>query len=308
MNIYEDALINEAVDEELGISDEVSNLAMKLAVVLEDNVNKVPKTKKSPGVFYNVITFPLKNVFGSPLTIKSTNFFFGDTKIYAGFRGNNPKPNNIYSEKENMLQMNFDFINNKTFPEDFYGAFYHELKHMFQDVKRGSGYKKRPNYQTAAWGINNKNECIKIVSNIIYYATDRELYAFAGQAYEGIMNLNFTNGVYDNVRDAVIDTKLYNGYIKLKEGMNYLIEHENDTLLTTVLKKFGVNFHQIYEHCEWAIKEYAKYIGRVIVKAEKDIEERNVKNGASITPPESIEETLKKYNKLYVQPESKDNN
>ena len=299
MNIYEDALINEAVDEELGISDEVSNLAMKLAMAVEKNINKLPKQKISNGFFTNTFRFNI-STFNRPIAIKVKNFFFGDKKIYADIRLKQPKGVNIFKKEDTTLEMFFDYINNKPYSEDFYGAFYHELMHIFQDVKSGGGYKNRPNYSLAASNAFSKSKGVRTISEIIYYATDKEIYAFAGQAYQGIMNMDLFNSPYSNVREAIVDTKLYNGYTKLKNGIVFLEKYKDNTNLHTLLKQFEVTYHQIYEHCEWAIKEYAKYIGRVIVKAEKDIEERNLKNGASITPPDSVQETISKFEKIYV--------
>ena len=156
------------------------------------------------------------------------------------------------------------------------------MKHVFQDVRSGDGYKNRPNYQTAATNFNSKSVPIKTISEIIYYATDRELYAFAGQAYAAIMSMDFSKSPYTDVREAIMDTNLYKGYQKLKNGKDFLNKNRTNEKLNTLLQQFAVNFNQILEHCEWAIKEYAKYIGRVIVKSEKDILERDIQNGAMV--------------------------
>ena len=294
-----DNLILEAIQEELGVSNDVASLSDKIADVVLQNAQKLPRNRIEAGISTNTFKIPLKNVFGVGLTIKVTNTFFGDRRYFAAYREKKPRGANIYSKDEGTLDMYFDYINEEPVSENFYGSFYHEFKHIFQDVKSGGGYKQRPNYQMSVWGINHKNEMIKTVSEIVYYATEKEIYAFAGQAYEAIMHMDFFNSAYNDVREAVLDTNLYMAYEKLKQGMAYLSSHKGNDTLTNVLNKFGVNFNQIEEHCEWAIKEYAKYIGRVIVKCEKDLFEKRLNEGTMVDFPDEPEVFLEKMMKVY---------
>ena len=59
-------------------------------------------------------------------------------------------------------------------------------------------------------------------------------------------------------------------------------QHKGEEFLKNVLDRFEVNYHQILEHCEWAIKEYARNIGRVIIKCEEDLMEKNLNEGAMV--------------------------
>ena len=220
--LYEDNLISEAIQEEMGISDEVDSLALLLSNTVLNNIKRIPRSKVAPGISISTFKIPLKSGFGQGLVVKVVNTFFGDKEIYAEYRLQTPKKANIYKKKDNTLEMHIDYINEMPNSENFYGAFYHELKHLFQDVKSFGQIKNRPNYQTSAWGIRHENETIRTVSEIVYYGTDKELRAFTGQAYEGLMHMDIFNSPYSEVRDAIIDTKLYQGYLKLKGALTFL--------------------------------------------------------------------------------------
>lgn len=280
-SVYSDSLITESIKEELGVSDEVSRLSFKTSSAVFSNAAKFPKSKIAPGVSTNTFKSSL-NAFGKKITIKVVNTYFGDANRFREYRQDHPKSPNIYTKENDLLTFHVDYINEKPLPEDFYGAFYHEFQHLFQDVKSGNGYKTRPEYNLAISNFKSKHKPIRTISEIIYYSSEKEIYAFAGQAYESMLNFDFGQSSYSNVHDAIADTKLYNAYTQLKNGMVFLENHKDNQNLHTLLKQFNTNYNQIYKHCQWAVKQYAKYIGRVIVKAEKDIAERTVKNGGNI--------------------------
>jgi hypothetical protein len=110
---------------------------------------------------------------------------------------------------------------------------------------------------------------------MIYYSEEREIYAFYNQAYQTLIEI----GDKFDPRNAIFGTKLYKGYELLKRGKEYLLSNTNNRSIDRLLSKFGTTNRKLLEHVEWAIKEYATYIGRAIVKAEKDYKKESIDSG-----------------------------
>lgn len=272
----DDKLLKESIREELGISDEVSGVAEKYASYIKDNVEQYRERRKriAPGVFYNVFVFNI-TVFEKTLKVECNNTYFSDRNVYLDYRRETPRGANKYDKREKKLKFNIDWLHDRPVGEQLHGSLQHELLHIFQNFKSNGNEKVYHSYHLAAQNINSESIGNRILSEIIYYSTDNELYAFANQAYEWIMHNEHLVEEYGDVRNAVSATNLYSGYEKLKNGLVFLKKHENDEKLHDKLKDFKTTYERITQRCEEAIKKYAKYIGRVIVKCERDLNNDN---------------------------------
>lgn len=268
--LREDRLISEAVTEELGISDKVTQIAERISNAVYENALSRPRKKVQSGIFENIFTFNIKD-FGDAIKVVCHNMYFGDRNIYAKVRTEYSRRPNKYNSKTKTLDMHFDFVNNRIMGEYLYGAFQHELEHIFQGFMSNGNTKRYPSYGLAAKNINSSSKGIKTISEILYYSTAKELYAFANQAYQAIMHMDNIAEVYGDIRNAIADTNLYSGYRKLKRGMNFLTKNKDNPNFQNALQNFDITCNHIVKRCEWAVGEYAKYIGRVIVKCEKDL-------------------------------------
>lgn len=270
-----DKLILESIEEELGIADEITNATNEISDIVLSNVEKQNRIKVTNGVQTNTFRFK-RDIFGKTISFEFKNNYFSDVKVYFAYRKQyKPRPNK-YIPESNTIRVETDFINGYHDTETLEGAIQHELEHLFQDFNAGYETKKSDQYNLASANFGNKDDSIKLVSKIIYYSEEREIYGFANQAYQALMHSG------NNPREEIKNTKLYNAYQTLKTGLKFLKEKGSDKIINRLLLKFGTTNRRLSEHCQWAIDECIKYIGRVIVKSEKDRMFNDLKEGVHI--------------------------
>lgn len=270
-----DALILEKIEEELGISDEVTRYAEEVSDLVLRNIQTQPKIKVVNGLQTNTFRFK-QRLFDTDVNFEIKNNYFSDVKFFMQYRKNHRPQPNKYKHDSNTIRIEVDYVNGWHDHERLEGAIQHELEHLFQDFKKGYHREETIQYNTASANYSNKNETIRLVSQIIYFSEGREIYAFANQAYQMLME----EGI--DPRDAIKNTNLYKGYSVLKNGETFLMEHSGDKGINLLLSKFDTNNARLLKHCQWAIDEYAKYIGRVIVKVEKDKLDEDLNEGVHI--------------------------
>lgn len=270
--MFDDTLISEAIEEELGISDQVATAASDVANYVLDNVKTQQKHKIKPGISTNTFKFSRK-IFGQAVNFQIRNIYFSDTKEYFAYRKQYSKEANRYSADTNTIHIEVDYINGWHDRETLEGSLQHELEHLFQNVSAGYALNKTNQYKTASANFSNNQSAIRLVSQMIYFSEEREIYAFANQAYQYLIDNRI------NPRENIVNTKLYKAYTVLKKGVSFLEQNKDNEKLERLLSQFDTSFQRLYEHCQWAVKEYAKYIGRVIVKSEKDRIAKGVSEG-----------------------------
>lgn len=255
--------IFEAIDEELGIANQVSNAACQISSFVLDNVCKQEKSRVKPGIFSNTSRFKRK-IFGQDINFEIKNMYFSDSKQYFAYRKLYKKNANGYFSSTNTIHIEVDYINGWHDRETLEGAIQHELEHIFQNVNAGYAPQKTKQYKLASANYANKDSVISLVSMIVYFSEEREIFAFANQAYQALMDRD------SSPREDIENTKLYFVYITLKKGVDFLEKESENYEINKIVAEFGMTREKLTEKCRRAVKECAKYIGRVIVKAEKD--------------------------------------
>lgn len=255
--------IFEAINEELGISDEVAKEAYRISDIVLKNTEKQEKKRICPGVFTNTFRFSRK-VFDETVNFVITNTYFSDSKLYFAYRKKYPKRANSFNHENATISIQVDYINGWHDMESLEGALQHELEHIFQNVNAGYAPQKTKQYKLASANYANKDSVISLVSRIVYFSEEREIFAFANQAYQALMDRD------SSPREDIENTKLYFAYKTLKKGVDFLEKSKDNKNIDNLLSKFDTTTRKLLEHCQWAVKECAKYIGRVIVKSEKD--------------------------------------
>lgn len=264
--------IFEAINEELGIANEVSNAAYKISSFVLDNVCKQEKSRIKPGIFTNTFMFKRK-IFGQDINFEIKNMYFSDSKQYFSYRKLYKKNANGYFSSTNTIHIEVDYINGWHDRETLEGAIQHELEHIFQNVNAGYAPQKTKQYKLASANYANKDTVINLISRIVYFSEEREIFAFANQAYQALMEKSSTP------REDIEKTKLYFAYETLKKGVDFLEKESENDAIDKIVAEFGITREKLTEKCRWAVKECAKYIGRVIVKAEKDKIVRGLEEG-----------------------------
>lgn len=270
-----DDLIFESIKEELGVSDEITKVTDEISNIISENVEKQPKMKLADGIQTNTFKFK-HNVFNTVVSFEFKNNYFSDVKIYFAYRKKYGMKPNKYIPDTNTIRIETDYINGWHDPEALEGALQHELEHLFQDFNAGYSREKTKQYNLAAGNFNNQNNAVQLISKAIYYSEERELYAFANQAYQFLMRID------SDPREEIKNTKIYSGYGILKDALEFLRKNVGNKSIDSLLSKFGTTNRKLSEHCRWAVKEYAKYIGRVIVKTEKDKTDNSIQEGVDL--------------------------
>lgn len=272
-----DKLILEAIQEELGIADTVVETTNRVVSLVEENIKTQDRRKITNGVETN--TFRLSTNFKfEPVVFEIKNMFFSDVNAYFAYRKKYKPSPNRYVADTNTIKIEVDYVNGWHDRERFEGAIQHELEHLFQDHNAGFKKEKSSQYRLASANYNNKQSTIQLVSKMIYFSEDREIYAFYNQAYQALMD----NSNDFDCRKAITETNLFKAYTTLKKGLKFLDVNVNNAEIDNLLLKFGTNSNKLRKRVDLAIKEYARYIGRAIVKVEKDKLNRSIENGDDV--------------------------
>lgn len=255
--------IFESINEELGIADEVSKSACQISDFVLENVGKQAKSRVKSGIFTNTFKFKRK-IFGQDINFEIKNMYFSDSKQYFAYRKSYKKNANGYFPSTNTIHIEVDYINGWHDRETLEGAIQHELEHIFQDVNAGYSRPKTRQYKLASANYAKKDSVINLISRMVYFSEESEIFAFANQAYQALMEKNSTP------RENIEKTKLFFAYQTLKKGVDFLEKESENDAIDKIVAEFGITKEKLMEKCKWAIKECVKYIGRVIVKSEKD--------------------------------------
>jgi hypothetical protein len=258
-----DNLINEAIEEELGVSETVSKTTEKISAFVLENVKKQPKKKISDGIQTNTFRFK-HDVFGETIHFDFVNTYFSDVNVYFAYRKKYPKKPNRYTPDTETIHIETDFINEWHNAETLEGALQHELEHLFQNFNAGYARPKTNQYRTSVANAENKDNVVALVSRAIYFSEEREIYAFANQSYQTLMNMD------GDPLENVDKTNIYTAYNAVKDGKAFIEKYAEEPYLEKMLEVYDTTLARLMEHLEWAEKEYAKYIGRVVVKVRKD--------------------------------------
>lgn len=253
--------IFEAIQEELGISDKVTEEVDKVADIVLKNVEKQPKQKIKDGIFTNTFRFK-KQIFDREINFDIKNDYFSDVKIYFTYRKKYRKRPNKYERNTNTIYIETDYINGWHDRETLEGALQHEFEHIFQNINQGYNSVKDEDYKTAARNYMSNDTALQTIARTIYFTDENEIYAFANQSYQALMQTD------ESPRDYIKYTKLHQAYTSVKSGLEYLKNNRHSS--SVVLRDFNTTADNLIKRCEWAIPKYQKYIGRIIVKAEKD--------------------------------------
>lgn len=253
--------IFESIQEELGIADKVTEQANKVSEIILKNVSTQPKQKIKDGISTNTFCFK-RQVFNKEIGFNIKNNYFSDVKLYYAYRKKYRKRPNKYERNTDTIYIEVDYINGWHDRETLEGALQHEFEHIFQNINQGYDSVKSEEYKTAAKNYLSNDTALQTIAKTIYFTDENEIYAFANQSYQALMQTDETP------REYIKYTKLYQAYTSIKNGLEYL--KNNGQKISDILKDFNTTVDNLSKRCEWAIPKYQKYIGRIIVKAEKD--------------------------------------
>ena len=270
--------IKTAIKEELGIADEVKNLSKNLGNEILNNLTYARKQyNEALKLNFKKNSFKFE-IFDEVFTINYTCFFCRDSNDYLKLRGLLGGKN---SYNERMFYLNFAFIYGQVEEKSFYDTIQHEVEHIYQIFKKGDSLissqtiNQLYNISANILTKGTKNEIIYKVAQSIYISMDFEQDAFVNGLYSLLLNSGMALGLMNVFKesDCYAYFKILNqNYMDLNNSYT----EENDNL---VRKTFGISLKTVLYSLQQAIKRFENKIGKVYIKAHKDLSEDMHKRG-----------------------------
>lgn len=265
--------LNKIINEELGISKEVSKNSKELQKILFDS-------------FENK-----KNGYFSFLDINvnyKTYSFDMEKDFYEWYENNFDKLINGYSFSDKMLYLTFIEINGMIYNLSFIiDTIQHELEHYYQTKMAGHSFSK-DSYYNAYNSLNDYNMYIKNISLIEYYGSHFEIDAFVNGAYAVAKTLDI-----DNYNSFIEKTDLKIIRKSLKEAYSFFKNIPFKGLFFTQMLFFiqknkyytNINNHKLLRKkiCDKCIESYKYFVRKTsrayaLIHTEKEEIIKNYSN------------------------------
>ena len=275
-------MINEILKEELGISNKVSLLTLRIKELINNDFGKIKtdinffKTKpllngKNIKVIENELITPFEGLdiyihyyVAIPNNTMELNLFI---KSYTPECDNNLEKPTIHIPlvPNNLFKIEW---NNKI------SAIQHEVHHMFQIIKRGKpilNHDEMVEYNKFCDLAISDNNVDKYIGFVFYYAIRAEKEAFANSLYRNIMELNKESYIVNPI-DVLKDYSTYKMINNIK-NMLITIKKDNNKLITLEnrLNELSINLDYFIKIANNVVNSYIKSFGRVICKAKEDL-------------------------------------
>ena len=274
-------MIKEILEEELGISNEVNNIVLKIKQMISENYHsnkdnisyyfKLPFNEKIiTNVFINALIFKYNNyelkIFFNILDVNNENI-----KLYK-----NKKSSFNYHEKKISLFLTSD--DGKILWKKHSSTLQHEVEHFFQCyMKEGpsiNNVNDRAKYKKYADLARKENEIQKSIGLIFYLAYPHEKDAYINGLYRKIMEINDDS----YIQEPIEVLKNYQPYIEINNLRKFINKCMSDIdehyKLLKELQNQYIKYDYFIQKFDSVIHEYIKGFGRVIYKANKDLIEK----------------------------------
>lgn len=254
------------INEELGINNEVVEESNKFINLITNSIKNTPTSYKQGGVFKKegqekILLFNKVNV-----TILWTYYNFKDYEIYNTYNSMINALNGI--SNLNNFRITIFAISGNIISNTLNDTVFHELEHLFQQIKSNALLSDDDFYKLVARNLNNKNEAINIASKILYISFKKEQEAFANGFY-GFLTKNKPNPY--EMDDILKYTDIYSHVVHLRKHYNTLI-NTNDELFEELVQNVypTLTKNKLLKICKYSIKSLLHKIGRTIAKYNKD--------------------------------------
>ena len=274
--------------EELGISNKVSLLTLKIKEIINNDFGKIKNNKE---------------FFKEKRLTNKLNIFVIENKLSIAFEGeyvnivyyialpHNDFEKDLFLKKYkpectntlDNLTIYIPLIPTKSGKIDWSGrvsSLQHEVHHVFQLIKRHKPILNPDEiveYNKFCRLINSQNEIDKYIGFVFYYSIKAEKEAFANSIYREIMEIN---------KDAYIETpinilknnSIYKIIKKIKLYNDYFKENKDVfNKLKTRLNELVIDVNYFFKVANNLVETYIKCFGSVICKINSDLERLNKK-------------------------------
>lgn len=265
---YDDIiLINESINEELGISKDVTNTCYEILDKIETTIDTYNDYQSfTNGMYYGNTILDLE-IFGTPIKLylyifKANNM--SDIKRLRSFVGN--KINGVSNFDNRTIKLTVNVINGRFDENGLITTLQHELHHFYEDTKRGYHKGFDNLYVIATKVIANQSLNIKIdvdLAKIIYLLHPKEVRAYENSAYIYCVN-NAEYVVYDSLKK----TELFNIIKTVDKLYDNIV---NEPGFEKSLHRFGLTRNKFEKLFSSGRNLVINSIGRVIVKVQQEL-------------------------------------
>lgn len=291
--------INEAINEELGISDEVKDKSAKLRDDVINRLKNIEKTIIDSGVSEKKDNFQIE-IANKKVFVQVHYYNFRDNTYYLNFikkHGNIEHSSTSNDGRFNVIILNFYSISGYIDKIDLYDSIQHEVEHIFQQVKAKKTFGNSNLYLYAYNSLNSDQIEKRILALISYMSNSFEqdgyvngLYAFLKENYR-----------FNSKRFDVKESPVYNKLTDLIYAKDFLIKNKNNANLQNEISyykdKFNLNYNDFIRLVTSSINEITKKIGKTIIKFKNDM----MKSGTHYAIPKKLfGENINKNSFYYV--------
>lgn len=266
--------INEAINEELGIADEVRKKSEEL---LNDVINRLKNIEKSiveNGVSEKKDNFQIE-IANKKVFIQVNYHNFRDNTYYLNFikkYGNIEHSSTSNNGRLNIISINFYSISGYIDKKDLYDSIQHEVEHIFQQVKAKKTFGESNLYLYAYNNLNSDQIEKRTLALISYMSNKFEQDAYVNGLYAFLKSdFRYSNATRDDIQQSPVYEKL----TELIEAKDYLIKNKNNANLQNEISyykdKFNLNYNDFIRLATSSINEISKKIGRTVIKFKKDM-------------------------------------
>lgn len=273
--------INEAITEELGISDKVIELSENIynEIVKAFNSEQSTIIENGVGRKYGWITYPLdENII---LNISYDIINFADKQYmeeYAKKKGLNTDARSFISY-EKKLSGKYKYVTNAIY---LYGiaisgsidkpslkdSIQHEIEHIFQQYKMGKGFEDDDIVSIINTSFSKGNEYAKSVANIVYMSIKYEQKGFANGLYA------YCKDDPVHYRERFLSSPAYEKLDQLKKDKEFIEKNLTNSDLLKEIDKYssiGLTKENIIQFTDKIISQCVRRFSRVFCKVIKDI-------------------------------------
>lgn len=274
-------MINDMLNEELGISNDVITLVNRIKNLISDNYGKNKHDKSLYG--YLRLSNGKKILsFCNTINIKFNNDILNVTYYVVDCDNDNLEQYNIeYSSSFDLLSGDIELFlhtkNNKINWIDASENIQHEIQHWYQQKQKGKSLlnnKKISKYIDHSILRNSNNNADRIIGFVYYYYERIEYNAVMNGLYSTIMSYN----EHSYIAEPVEILKNYHHYKKIKTLKDFIdvinSDEEYKNLFIDILKQYNKNFSSFMRIVNTVVNEYIRGFGKTLYKAKKDLEEK----------------------------------
>ena len=259
--ISTDRELDEAINEELGISQEVEDAVTNVSKVVNDYVNDYLINYRKNDFFFDDVTLPI-SLFGENMRLLLKMYFFRD---YTSLRKNHNIIRELYQyingKKEIIITI--VIVNRSIVSNTFSTKLAHEIRHALQYNKTRRRLLHSPQYYQNVYDENGK-QINGIIGEIIYLSSRFEQEAYGEEMYNELMYSS------EPIDFAYKNCNGWAAYKRLGQLLRIVEDNRENPNLVNDITKRGCTFDRFIEKSNKAKHRFLKRLARAIILAKKN--------------------------------------